>query len=108
MDKLKLAGAFNSKDENYFNIKIDDINNESYIKKLIGLLKELKISNHFEAEPEILSSKYSDWIGRHEFFRTKDYIIHIIFSKDNMYLIVKCDPGKREVFMKSFNKIYSF
>ena len=104
MTKLKLTGIFNDKEENYFKIKNININSEKYIKKLIGFLEDLKISNHLEAEPEILSAKYKEWIGRHEFFRTKEYIIHIIFTKDSLHLIIKCSLEKRKNLMKFLNK----
>ena len=108
MNKLKLVGSFNDDEENYFKIKIEDINDETCIKQLIGFLEDLKISNHLTSESDILSAKYEEWIVRHEFFRTKEYIIHIIFSRDNLHLLVNCDLKKRELFMKFLKKHYSF
>jgi len=108
MNKLKLVTSFNDEEENYFKIKIEDISNEKYIKQLIGFLEDLKISNHLTSEPDILSTKYEKWIGRHEFFRTKDYVIHIIFSRDNLHLLVNCDLENREMFMKFLKKHCSF
>jgi len=99
-EKPKISGIFNNKDENYFKIKIEDIKSEKYIHWLIRLLDDLGISHHLNAEPQILSAKYKGWIERHEFFRKRDYVIHIIFTKEYMYLIVKCSLKKRKEFLK--------
>ncbi|MBW2972786.1 hypothetical protein KY346_00155 [Candidatus Woesearchaeota archaeon] len=102
-----IPSIFNDNEENYFKIKIDYSSSEKYIKNLILFLDKLEIKSHLDAEPEILSNKYSDWIGRHEFFRTEDYVIHIIFGNDSLYLIVKCSLEKRknliEILQKSMN-----
>lgn len=100
MTKLKLAGIFNEGEENHIKIKIEDVNSEKYIKKLIGLLNDLKISHYLNAEPEIQSTKYKRWIGGHTFYKTKDYIIHIIFGKDYLHLIVRCSLRKRKELLK--------
>lgn len=108
MNKLKLVASFNDEEENYFKIEIEDPNNKKYIQRLIGFLDDLQISNHLTSEPMVLSAKYGDWIGKHEFFRTKDYVVHIIFSKDNIHLLVKCDLENRQMFTKFLNKHCSF
>ncbi|MBU2639393.1 MAG: hypothetical protein KKG75_01660 [Nanoarchaeota archaeon] len=102
-DLTKIVGIFNNKDENYFKIKIEDIKSERYLLWLIKLLGDLKISHHLDAEPQILSAKYKGWIERHEFFRKRGYVIHIIFTKEYLYLIVKCSLKKRQEFLKALN-----
>lgn len=108
MSKLKLGGIFNDEEENYFKIGVEDINSVKYIEKLISLLNNLNISKYLNAKPTMLSDKYKNWIGRHEYFRTKDYIIHIVFSKEYLHLIVKCSLKKRKEFIKILDKYYSF
>lgn len=98
--KFKVNSIFNDEKENYFKIKIDDINSEKYIKMLISLINKLQISDHLEAEPEVLSSKYKNWIGRHEYFKNKDWIIHIIFSREALHLIINCNLENRKKLVK--------
>jgi len=106
--KVNVVALFNDKEENYLKINVENINSEVYIKKLIEFLDELKISHHLGAEPEILSAKYKEWIGAHEFFRTKDYIMHIIFSKNYMSLIIKCSLKKRKKLIEILTDHFSF
>jgi len=100
MTKLKLTEIFNRGEENYFKIKIENENSEEYIKGLIEFLEKLGVSDHLDAEPEILSAKYKKWIGRHQFFRTKNYAIFIIFGEKNLHLVVRCSLENRKNLLK--------
>ena len=104
---LRILSSFNDDEDNYFRVSVDDARSEEFIKTLISFLDSLGITDHLEAEPEILSERYEDWIGRHEFFRTDDYIIHLIFSTDCLHMVVTCGRDARDRFMGSFNKLFS-
>ena len=106
MSKLKIVGIFNDDEENYFKIKVEK--NEIIIKTLIKILSELNISHHLDAEPEILSAKYKEWVGRHEYFRTKEYILHLLFERDHLHIIAKCDLKNRKKFIKTLKKYADF
>ncbi len=108
MEKQSITASFNDEEENYFKLGVDDLENEKYIMMLIKFLDNLKVSHYLNAEPEILSAKYKDWIGRHEFFRTDKYVIHILFSEKEMDLLVKCSLIERERMIKSLKKYYVF
>ena len=103
-----IVAMFNDSEENYFKIKVENINSDIYIKKLIEFLDELKISNHLNAEPEIISPIYKEWIGGHEFFRTKNYIVHILFSDNCMNLIIKCKLNNRKELTQILTKYFSY
>jgi len=101
-----LSIIFNDDDENYFKIKIEDSLNENHIKNLLSLLHDLNISDNLESESEVLSAKYKDWIGRHEFFRNDDFIFHIIFENNFLHLILKCSLQNRQKFIEALHRLF--
>ena len=101
MKKLKIVGIFNEFEENY--IKIKNTNNISDIKTIIKILDDLKITNFLGEEPAGYKT-YKHWIGIHEYFREEDYIIHIIFAKNSIHFIVKCNLNKRKQLIKILKK----
>lgn len=107
-EKLSITASFNDDNENYFKIGVDDPENKKYILTLIKLLNNLKIAHLLNAEPEILSAKYKEWIGRHEFFRTNKYVIHIIFTEATIHLLIKCSLKQRENVIAALKKYCFF
>lgn len=100
--KLKLTSLFNEENENYFKIKVENVSNKSYFKKLLAFVQDLQIHLHdMDLEPD---RNYKLLIGRHEFLRTKEYVLHLIFEENYLHLILKCDLEKRKDFIKILNK----
>lgn len=105
--KTKIIEIFNNGNENYLKIKIIDKQSMKYIDNLAKIMAELQIQDYLESEPEVLSEKYYKWIGRHEFYKTRNYIIHILYERDAIHLIIKCSLKDRKRLIKTINK-YSF
>ena len=105
--KPKIIEIFNNGNENYLRIKIVDKRSTKNITNLARVFSDLKIQDYLESEPEVISTKYYKWIGRHEFYKTKNFVIHILYEKNAIHLIVKCSLKDRERLIKTIHK-YSF
>lgn len=105
MKKITIASMLNDEEENYIKIKINDINSKKYIEILIDFLDDLGTNYHlFDEDIRCLSEKYKEWIGSHHYFRTKGYIIHIIFAEKYLHLIIKCNLNNRNKLIKILEK----
>lgn len=98
--KSNIIDLFSGDSENYLKIKVANKGGSKDINELAEILTELKIQNYLESEPEILSTKYSNWVGRHEFYKSKYYALHIIYEREYLYLILKCSLKKRQVALR--------
>jgi len=105
--KSTIVDIFNHGNENYFKIKIIDSKSTKYIEKLTNMITALQDQNYLESEPEVLSTKYYKWIGRHEFYKTNKYIIYIIYEKDYLHLVVKCSLKRRQQLIKIINQFFN-
>lgn len=104
MSKIIISGMLNDKEENYIKIKINNINSKDYIETLSNIFDDLEIDHPFEEDICYLSKKYKEWIGSHHYLKTKDYIIHMIFAKNYLHLIIKCSLNKRNKLIETIKK----
>ena len=102
MDKIKLAGIANNNRENYFKIKIEDVKDQMYVKNIMKVFDDLHVDHGLDDAHE--KKNYDFWIDTYWFVKSKDYVVHLIFSKEYLYIILTCDPKRREEFVNTLKK----
>ena len=105
MKLLRIVRSFNDDEENFFGVQPTDRQTNKSVIALFAFLHDIGVEFAFDYTlgfPEM--NTYEDHVGRHEFFRSKKHVGHIIFEKELIYFTVRCPKAQRDMMIQALSK----
>jgi len=106
--KLTLLGVFNSGEENYLKIRVNDKRGMTTLKAIKTFLADLKLNPFFQTDSPEEKQSYMSEIGRHTFTSNDKYTLHAICAEDSVYLVMKCQEKDRQELMAAALRHFQF